>query len=238
MKRYWTGKERMASACAVILVVAVLVALVTFGGCGGAGTSDIGDAEDEVAVKGKRGVYRKIPPDECAKLAEGLRLYATTDKGRTDWIKGGGWKPPCSALRLKYPPGQAWGAVWVAVGETLPNCKARDTRNYLSYNYLEIKIRGTRVGGGEIVSVGVKRKCDPDDGGEPMEDLVMGSQGRFRSDGTPDWETYRIPVSKFIGTRYPYNNPNRMAKLHVVCEFVFEGPTAQEVRVKSIQYRR
>ena len=148
-----------------------------------------------------------------ARLAPGYDMGVDTSGGRTDWVtdmKG--------YMRMAYPSGQSWGAVFITVGE--PTSRSRPGQDLSNYHALSLELRGEV--GGERVWIGIKDDTDRDDGMEtrlPVSGL------------TTEWQTYTFPLSKF--------RTADLSRLYVVIEYVFEsGRPAETVYFRNIQYRR
>jgi hypothetical protein len=144
-------------------------------------------------------------------LADGYDMGVNTSGGLTNWVTDmGGY------MRMAYPGGQSWGAVFITVGP--PTNYFRPGKDLSSYQTLSLELRGEV--GGEDVWVGLKDNTDPDDGSE-RKILV--------SDLTTDWQTFTFPLSAF----YTAN----LTRLYVVAEFVFEpGTPAETVYFRHIWY--
>jgi len=143
-------------------------------------------------------------------LTTGLGAGVDSSGHRTDWLsKGDGF------LRMAYPSGQAWGAVFFTVGgDPLP--PPRPSRDYSGYTQMNVVLRGAQ--GGEEVEIGIKDSADPDDGTEVKKKVTV----------TPDWQTYTFPLADF--------STANLHAVYVVAEFVFEGGTGSTVDVQSVSY--
>jgi exo-beta-1,3-glucanase (GH17 family) len=145
------------------------------------------------------------------RLAGGYDMGVNTSGGITNWVTDmGGY------MRMAYPPGQSWGAVFITFGPPVPF--PRPGQNLYAYNSLSIEMRGEV--GGEDVWIGLKDNTDPDNGTEtkiPVQDL------------TTTWQTYTFPLSSFVTAD--------KTRLYVVTEFVFEpGTPAETVYFRRIRY--
>jgi hypothetical protein len=145
------------------------------------------------------------------RLAEGYDMGVNTSGGRTDWVTDmGGY------MRMAYPSGQSWGAVFITVGP--PTQPPRPSRNLSAYTRLAIELRGEV--GGEDVWIGLKDNTDPDTGTE-TKILIQNL--------TTTWQTYTFPLSSFVTAD--------KTRLYVVTEFVFEpGTPAETVYFRRVQY--
>src|SRR4051794_32809636 len=86
-------------------------------------------------------------------ILTGTHLFAGFDMGvdssehRTDWLSS----DPSGAIRMAYPAGQSWGAVFVTVG--VPKSPPRPSMDLSSYTTLLIEVRGDS---GSTIEIGVK----------------------------------------------------------------------------------
>lgn len=145
------------------------------------------------------------------RLAEGYDMGITTSHGVTGWVTDMG-----SYMRMAYPPGQAWGAVFITVGPPKP--PPRPGKNLSAYKSLVVELRGQN--GGEDIWIGLKDNEDADDGTETKIPLL---------DLTPTWQTFTIPLSSFATAE--------KSRLYVVTEFVFEpGTPAETVYFRKIRF--
>lgn len=117
-------------------------------------------------------------------------------------------------MLLSYPAGLEWGAVFVTFGK--PKAKDRPFIDLSDYRTLIVEMRGGL--GGEQVAVGIKTNDQEDDGSETKFDTKLSK----------DWQEYKFPLSQFSGA-----SPSR---LYVVAEFVFSDAKAQTVLVRNIRY--
>jgi hypothetical protein len=144
-------------------------------------------------------------------LASGYDMGVNTSGGCTDWVDDmNGY------MRMAYPSGQDWGAVFITVGK--PRNPPRPGRDLSNYQTLSLELRGEL--GGEQVWVGLKDNTDRDDGRET----------KIRVSSLPtDWRTFTFPLSSF--------DTADLTRLYVVTEFVFEpGTPAETVYFRNIQY--
>jgi len=143
------------------------------------------------------------------KLSRGLDMGVDSSGQRRDWlIPGDGF------LRMAYPPGQSWGAVFVTVGKPAPP-GARHGRDMSAYSTLRLEMKGEK--GGEQVEIGIKDQNQGDDGMEAKEALTL----------TSEWRSLEIPLRRFTGAD--------LRQTYVLVEFVFDaGP--QTVYVRRVEY--
>jgi hypothetical protein len=148
-----------------------------------------------------------------ARLAPGYDMGVNTSGGRTDWVTDmNGY------MRMAYPSGQSWGAVFITVGE--PTSRQRPGQDLSNYHVLSLELRGEV--GGEKVWIGIKDNTDYDDGTETKFPV-------YRL--TTEWQTFMFPLPEFWTAD--------LARLYVVIEFVFDPfCPAETVYFRNIQYRR
>lgn len=144
-------------------------------------------------------------------LAEGFDLGVNTSHNLTDWVT-----VDSGVIKMSYPAGQSWGAVFITEGE--PTNPPRPSRDLSGFSKLVFEICGAQ--GGESVWIGVKDNTDPDNG---TEDKV-----RISGMGT-DWEKHEIRLTEF--------STADLKRIYVPIEFVFDGG-AKTVRARNIEYRR
>jgi len=157
-----------------------------------------------------------IPPQPHSiyygpRLADGYDMGVNTSGGLTDWVTDmGGY------MRMAYPSGQSWGAVFITVGP--PTAPPRPGKDLSSYQTLSLELRGEV--GGEDVWIALKDKYDPDNGSE-TKILVPNL--------TTDWQTFTFPLLNFVNAD--------LRQLYVVTLFVFEpGTPAETVYFRHIRY--
>ena len=115
------------------------------------------------------------------------------------------------SLRITYPGGTQWGALWLAVNRT---AEVRPSLDFSGFDTLSLEMKGDIVG--ESVLVHVKDRDDPDDGTQTNVELVL----------TDDWQVYEIDLDRF--------ETADLSALTVVLGFVF----AQEPQSFSIRNAR
>ena len=146
------------------------------------------------------------------KLTDGFDMGVDTDQKQTDWLKDMDVE---NSFRLSYPAGQKWGAVFITAGP--PVDPPRPGLDLSMYKFLVVEMRGGV--GGEKVYVGVKSNTQPDNGSEvKVEETLRDAE----------WRTYRYPLTRFVRVD--------SKRLYVVAEFVFSGPAAATVYVRSVRY--
>ncbi len=119
------------------------------------------------------------------------------------------------SMRLAYPGGQGWGAVFITFGP--PVNPPRPYINLSAYNTLSVDLKGAN--GGEKVKIGIKDNTDLDNGLEAKEEVIL----------TNTWQTYTFDLADFTTAD--------LTKLYVVAEFVFEGATARTIEFKNVIYK-
>ena len=151
-------------------------------------------------------------------LAPGYDIGVNTSGGLTKWIE---IKPPLeaydtSAIVMRYPGGQSWGAVFITESTQPPRLGV----NFSRYHQLSVTLGG--YVDGESVSIGIKDSNQPDDGSETKVSVSLPSLPK------EGMKTFTFPLSQFTGAD--------LHKLYVVIEFVFAGGTPETVWVEDIQY--
>lgn len=145
------------------------------------------------------------------KLSTGYDMGVNSSAGRTDWLTD-----MHGSMRMAYPAGQDWGAVFVTVGP--PTDPPRPARNFSRYRYLSVELKG--VNGGESVDIGIKDNTDLDDGTESK--IPVGNLATT-------WRKYNFDLSRF--------DTADLENLYVVIEFVFGGETGSTVYFRNVRYR-
>jgi hypothetical protein len=140
-------------------------------------------------------------------LAPGLFLGINTSDGKTNWLSGDG-----TSLTMRYPGGAStWGSVFIT-----PNLSPdRPGRDLTGFQMLALELNGPM---GAVVSVGIKDSKQPDDGSETRIWIQLNG----------DWQTFQIPLSRFVGAN--------LSSIYVLTEFVFIGSPPQTVSVRSIRF--
>ena len=162
---------------------------------------------------------------ECAKLTPGFGLG---HDGRDPSGPRQGWvttvpDPDCDYFKLAYPRGLLWGALFITAGP--PVDVGRKTFDYSGHEYVTVEMRGEQ--GGELVFIGLKTDRDPNDGSESKAPV---------SGLTPSWRWYTFPLSRFPPVRTGETLADRLKSLYVVTELVFDGPVAQTVYLRRVQF--
>ena len=144
-----------------------------------------------------------------ASLKPGFDMGVNSSGNNTSWLKSEG-----DHLKMSYPPGQSWGAVFITVGK--PKQPPRPFLDLSAYNMITIELKGAV--GGEQLEIGIKTNTQADDGSETKVPVTL----------TADWRPYQFRLDRFDGT-----DPHT---LYVVTEFVFSGPDATTVLARNISY--
>jgi hypothetical protein len=149
------------------------------------------------------------------KLTDGLDMGADTSEKKRDWVKS-----TDDAIRMDYPGGQTWGAVFITVGKPAAlGSLSRKSRDYSAYSKLIVEMKGKN---GATVEIGIKGINDPDDGSEKKVAFKL----------TDNWNKYEIDLKRLM---FSNNKPN-MKQLYVVTEFVFPENSPQTLYVKNIAF--
>lgn len=144
------------------------------------------------------------------RLTDGYDMGVNTSEGRTDWVTDHG-----GFMRMSYPAGQDWGAVFITVGP--PTDRDRPGKVLSMYRTLSMEMRGAV--GGEVVWIGLKDNTDPDDGSERKLKRTLSAQ----------WSHHDFDLRGF--------DTADLDRLYVVTEFVFEsGTPAEVVDFRNIRY--
>ena len=130
--------------------------------------------------------------------------------GKRDWLA-----TTEEAMRMAYPPGQSWGAVFITVG--VPVDPPRPWKDFSQFRILSIDLKGEV--GGESLEIGIKDASDPDTGAETKKVVSNLSTG---------WQTFEFPLHSFSSAD--------LRQLYVVAEFVFTGPEGKTVYFKNVRY--
>ena len=139
-----------------------------------------------------------------------------TSEERRDWLSEAE-----DGLEMAYPAQQEWGAVFFTVG--VPVDPPRPWKDFSEFGSLVVDLKGAV--GGETVRVGVKDYDDPDDGQEKTV-TVSGL--------STEWKTSSFPLTEFASSRFVA--PGGLERVYVPVEFVFDGPAAMTVYVRSVRY--
>jgi hypothetical protein len=154
-----------------------------------------------------RGQTKEFPIFD-AELSPGFDMGADSSERVTGWlIKENGY------MKIAYPKGQDWGAVFITVGK--PKRPPRPFKDFSAFETLTIEMKGEV--GGEQIEIGVKTNKQPDD----------GSEVKLPAKLTTQWQTYTFPLSKFKVD---------LSHLYVVTEFVFSAQEPQTVYFRKVKF--
>lgn len=117
-------------------------------------------------------------------------------------------------MRMAYPPGQAWGAVFVTVGK--PTDPPRPWKDFSAFRSVCTEMRGDQ--GGEVLQLGMKDASDRDDGSESRVTVRL----------TSAWTSYCYDLNSFPSAD--------MSRIYLPIEFVFDGPAAETVYFRRVQF--
>ncbi len=140
---------------------------------------------------------------------QGLNMGVNTSEGKTKWVEVSNGE-----IRMTYPKGQSWGAVFVTAGKPIPLGK-RGKMDFSKYAKLVLELKGEK---GATVQVGLKDNLDPDDGSESKVTLNIENE----------WKEYEIDLKNF--------ETADLRNLYIVTEFVFAN-NPQTLSVRKIQFK-
>lgn len=141
----------------------------------------------------------------------GFDMGVDTDTKKRDWVSNQN-----GFMKMEYPSGQIWGAVFITIGK--PQDPPRPFQNFIGYSTLSVEMKGEN--GNEKVDIGIKDNMDPDNGQETKRTITV----------TNDWEVYELPLREF--------STADLSHLYVVIEFVFGGTNGRTVYFKNVKYNR
>ncbi len=132
-------------------------------------------------------------------LKQGFVLGVDSQFGDRAWVEQVG-----RAMKMSYPGEQGWGAVYVSVGSPYPDSQRSRRRSIdLSrYSMLSVELKGEK--GGEVISVGIKDKNDPNNGSEIKKSVTVSSNWRtynfiLADFKTADLDSVHIPIEIIFG---------------------------------------
>jgi hypothetical protein len=137
-------------------------------------------------------------------------LGIDTSGQRRDWLF-----PGPGYLRLAFPAGQQWAALFITVGP--PVDPPRPFLDLSAFDAIQVEMRSDSP---VTVELGVKTNTQPDNGTETKRAWALGS----------NWQTRTFRLSEFTGA-----DPRR---LYVVLEVVYSGSTAQTVYLRGVRYTK
>lgn len=119
-------------------------------------------------------------------------------------------------LTLEYPEDTyQWASPYFVVSALSGRVNEMD---FSGYDKMIIEMKGNV--GGETLDLTMKDKNDPAD----------GSESRLKLELTKDWKTYEIDTNHF--------KTADMSVIEVPLAFVFQGPTARKIHIRSIQFKK
>jgi len=156
---------------------------------------------------GQRG-YRDVFAG--TRLETPFNLGIDTSAHRRHWLTA---SP--GVLRMAYPAGQQWGAMFITVGKPARPGHRRsiDLSQYRSFS---VDLRA--AADGQRVWLGIKDRSQPDNGGELTIEETL----------TTNWTTVKLPLSLFANVDRHH--------LYIVLEAVFQGSAAETVEMSNLRY--
>ena len=142
------------------------------------------------------------------RLGRGFDLGANTSGGKTDWVT-----QDDGAIKMEYPAGQSWGAVFITFGRA--KTPPRPTVDVSRFAFLVVEMRGDQKA---KVSIGIKDNKQPDDGTEHKVVLPLSNEYR----------RYIIPLARFRHVD--------LQSIYVAAEVVFSGSRARNIWIRGISY--
>jgi hypothetical protein len=141
-------------------------------------------------------------------LHSGFDMGVDSSSHQTGWVKNmNGY------MKASYPKGQAWGVVFITVGQPAP-LGFRKSMDLRQYKTLSVEMYGAT--GNEQVYIGMKGATQPDDGSETKILQRLGNQ----------WQTYTFGLLNFKGVN--------LSQVYIPIEFVFRNNISPE----TIYFRR
>lgn len=144
-------------------------------------------------------------------LQPGFGMGVNSSGNLTNWLSQGSGQ-----MEMAYPAGQSWGSVFVTVGN--PVNAPRPGIDVSAYQTLVVEVWGDEGNTAQTVQIGIKDATQPDDGSETKVTVPV----------FPNWTTYTIPLSAFVGAD--------LTDIYVVTEFVFIGPTQESIWFNKIEF--
>jgi len=144
-------------------------------------------------------------------LSPGYGIGVNTNLGKNNWLSDSS-----GYMKMVYPSGQEWGAVFITVGA--PKYPPRPFMNFTMYKSITLEMKGAI--GRETVYIGIKDNTDPDDGRETKITFSL----------TNHWQVYEILLNRFVTAD--------LSHLHMPIEFVFEGNQSKTVYFRNIKYNQ
>jgi hypothetical protein len=145
-------------------------------------------------------------------LAFGFGLGAELHPGGCEWVA-----VEEGALRMAYPAGQDWGAVFITVGGD-PVPFPRPCQDLSTYGELVVELEGEV--GGEVLSIGIKDNTDPDVENKARTTWTLGSS----------------LTTCVLNLRDEKFESVDLSRIYVAVEFIFENPQPRTVLVRNVYY--
>jgi exo-beta-1,3-glucanase (GH17 family) len=143
-------------------------------------------------------------------LEAGFSLSVDTSEQQRQWLS-----EKEGVLTLIYPAKQQWGMMFITVGPPMPPGQ-RPSLDLRAYHSLVADMRAET--NGQCVSIGIKDKNQPDNGGETTMHQCL----------TTSWVTVKFPLKAFVGVN--------LTQLYIVFEVVFQGSSSVGVQLRNIRY--
>jgi len=143
-------------------------------------------------------------------LENGFSLGAATSDHQGHWLT-----EQQGVLLLTYPAHQQWGGMFIMAGQPAPPGH-RSSLDLSGYKSLLVDLRAGKDG--QCVALGIKDRTQPDDGSEIRVQRCLRTQ----------WSTVVLPLSTFTNVD--------LARVYVVFEVIFQGPSSATVEVRNIRY--
>jgi hypothetical protein len=144
-------------------------------------------------------------------LSLGYEMGVNSSGNQTNWLADS-----LGYMKMVYPSGQSWGAVFITVGE--PTNSPRPFRNFSMFRSITIEMMSNRDN--ETVKIGIKDNTDPDNGQETKITVTLSKH----------WQVYELSLNKFVTAD--------LSHLYVPIEFVFESNQSKTVYFKNINYKQ
>ena len=144
-------------------------------------------------------------------LSPGYDMGVNTNKELHNWLSDS-----LGYMKMVYPSGQTWGAVFITVGP--PTDPPSTFKNFSMYRSISLEMKGAR--GGETVDIGIKDITDPATGQETKIPVTL----------TNRWRPYEFPLNRFVTAD--------LSHLYVSIEFVFSGGQSKTVYFRNINYNQ
>jgi len=145
-------------------------------------------------------------------LSAGYSMGVDSSEHLTNWVNN---DTGDGSVRMDYPEGQSWGAVFISVGQLTNSSKP--FKDFSQLHTLSLTVRGAV--GNEQFYVGLK---DANASNDPVETRYL------ISNTTTLWQTYTYTIDSF--------SPINSSILNIPLEFVFSGSTPQTLYFRNIEF--